>query len=295
MNFVAGVLMSRPKPVQVRSFASSNAKDYLRHVLDRQIIADFKDRHYPDQKLSYLGLPGPELLDVLSWREFIGDCTAIEDTDAFEDLELNVLRNRLTGIVRVVRDGIDDLLLTDSPCLHWPHHIVNLDYTGGLAHRERRDRPLRRVDAIKRLLMQQSSTAFLLLLTVNLRNKDFGELEDLVQEVKDDLLALDFEGVEECFSKHVELGYVGLLKIYVPIFLDNNAIEHTLVFYPPILYQGTKQMMHFIVECVPYTKLEAGRVSKTTQRIELINLPLFTLHSYDSLKKIELGLISYRP
>jgi hypothetical protein len=65
------------------------------------------------------------------------------------------------------------------------------------------------------------------------------------------------------------------------------------VFIPPILYQGTQQMVHFAVQCVPYTALGAGRIALTRGRIDLINLPLFFLHDHvnSSLQSINLGRI----
>ncbi len=50
-------------------------------------------------------------------------------------------------------------------------------------------------------------------------------------------------------------------------------------------------MVHFAVQCIPYTSLGAGRVSLTKERIKLINLPLFFLHGHDHLQKIDLGRV----
>ena len=112
-----------------------------------------------------------------------------------------------------------------------------------------------------------------------------------MKQQEDDLLGLDLEGVTECFDRHRELNHVGLLKIYVPILLDNIAKQHTLIFTPPILYRGTQQMIYFAVQCISYTALGAGRVSMTRERIDLINLPLFFLHDYGDLQRIDLGQI----
>jgi hypothetical protein len=283
------------KRIAAHSFTSSAAKDYIRSQIDRNIIKSFKLHHFPEQNLSYLGLPGPELLDILSWREFLGYCTAVEKADVVDELELNALKNHLEHMVHVVCADIDELIQGENGHikLHWPYQIINLDYYGGLINAKVNgtSRTSRRLETLKKLFERQLGAAFILFLTLNLRDDDRGELDELVMQQEEDLLGLDLEGVAECFDKHRELNHAGLLKIYVPILLDNIAKQHTLVFIPPILYQGTQQMIHFAVHCIPYTVLGAGRVSMTRERIDLINLPLFFLHNHSDLQKIDLGQI----
>ncbi len=283
--------MSRHKALH--SFTSSSAKDYIRAKIDYNIIKHFRQTYYPDQKLAYFGLPGAQLLDVLCWREYIGYCTAVENTNAADELERTILKHHLEHIVHLIRQDIDDLICTDTnhSRLHWPYQIVNLDYYGGLIN-IKAGRTSKRLETLKKLFRQQVGIAFILFVTLNLRDKDAGELDDLVKLHEEDLLGLDIEGVKECFDKHRELNHAGLLKIYVPIFLESIARQHTLTFIPPILYHGTQQMIHFAVQCVPYTELAAGRVSTIRERINLINLPLLFLHSYDDLQSIKLGRIT---
>lgn len=273
-------------------FTTSFAKDRIRHTIDRDLIKKFRTEHYHDRQLAYLGLPGEELLDVLSWREFIGRCTAVENTDAMERLEFNVLRSHLEHMVDPLHGDIDELLVTNrgSGRLRWPYEIVNLDYTGGLVNAAAA-RGSKRLDALKGLFSHQIGTAFLLFLTLNLRDKDHGELDDLVKQQEDDLAGLGLNGVRDCFEAHRRLGHAGLLKIYVPIFLSAIARQHSLLFIRPILYQGTRQMIHFAVQCLPFNALGAGRVATTGERIDLINLELLTLHGQDDLREVNLGKI----
>ena len=274
------------------AFSSSSAKDYIRSRIDRNIIKNFKQIHYPEQKLTYFGLPGEKLLDILNWREFLGYCTVVENMDVADELELNVLKNHLEHIVHLVRANIDELILTkfDKSSLRWPYEIINLDYCGGLVN-SRLDGTSQRLEALRALFERQVGAAFILFLTLNLRDRDGEELDDLVKLQEEDFLGLDLDGVNDCFNKHRELNHAGLLKIYVPIFLDSIAKHHSLVFIPPILYQGTQQMIHFAIQCVPYNELGAGRVTMTKERIDIINLPLLFLHSYDKLQQISLGNI----
>jgi len=291
MSFDGEALMSRSRAQ--RTFTSSSAKDYIRHVVDRDIIRHFRNQHYSGQQLAYLGLPGEAILDILSWREFIGYSTAVEnDESTLSALELNVLKNRLEGIVHPIRANIDELLSTETGRnrLCWPYHIVNLDYYGGLVNCKE-NRESKRLEALKGLLAKQRDVAFVLLLTLNLRDKDRGELDDLVQQQEDDLRLIDPEGVKACFGRHRELGHAGLLKIYVPVFLLNEAKRHSLEFFPPILYQGTQQMVHFVVQCTPFTALGAGRVLNNGDRIAEINKPLLLLNNPNELQSATLGQI----
>lgn len=275
------------------TFTSSEAKDYVRHVVDRDFIRVFRNQHYSEQQLSYLGLPGEAILDILSWREFIGYCTAVEEDGAtLSGLELNVLKNRLEGVVHPIRANIDELLSSETgrSRLRWPYQVVNLDYYGGLVNCKE-NRESKRLEALKALLARQRDAAFVLFLTLNLRDKDRGELDDLVDQQEEDLRVVDPDGVRACFNGHRELGHAGLLKIYVPVFLLNEAKRHTLEFLPPILYQGTKPMVHFIVKCTPYTALGAGRVLSNKERIAEINKPLLLLRKPDELESVTLRQI----
>ena len=203
-----------------------------------------------------------------------------------------MLKNHLEGIVHPMRGNIDELLSTAAgqSRLCWPYHIVNLDYYGGLVNCKE-NRESKRLEALKGLLARQRDVAFILLLTLNLRDKDRGELDDLVQQQEEDLRVIDPEGVRTCFEKHRELGHAGLLKIYVPVFLLNEAKRHTLEFLPPILYQGTQQMVHFVIQCTPYTALGAGRVLNNRDRVAEINKPLLLLNNPNELQSVTLGQI----
>ena len=132
----------------------------------------------------------------------------------------------------------------------------------------------------------------MLFITVQLRDRDYGEFDKFVMQQEDDLAGLDLIGVSECFRAHRSLGNAGLLKIYVPLVLASIARHHTLVFNSPFLYQGTKQMMHFAMQCVRYNDMAAGRMPSIHQRVDLINLPLECLHDEVDLKRFDLPKIS---
>jgi hypothetical protein len=284
------------KQTGISKFTSSEAKNFIRDIFDFEIIRAFKHEYYQDQQLAYLGLPGEELLDVLSWRQFIARWTGVQIADTPNNIAIaermihKVLWNRMERGFELIRANIDDLLDTEvgQQQLKWPYHIVNLDYYGGLVNAAE-NRTSRRLNALRGLFARQADVAFLLFLTLNLRDRDRGELTRLVDAEEEELSALEIEGVTECFAAHREFGHAGELKIYVPIFLGANANRHTLIFHPPILYQGTQQMIHFAIHCIPYNENSSGRIFRTKDHLSFINLPLHLLHSRDDLRKVEFG------
>jgi hypothetical protein len=273
-------------------FSSSEAKDYVRSVIDRSIVKGFRDAEFPDTGLRYLGLPGPELLDLLAWREFISTATAVErgNTDV---LELNVLKNRLEGRVQVLQADIDGLIASAEERARlrwWPYSLVNLDYVGGLVNKTDSGQS-KRVDAIRCLLEASPTEPFLLLLTLNLRDDDQGELDNLVAAEEEALSALGLAGVGEVFAAHRGLGHAGLLKIYVPVLVMQLARRNQVVIHAPLLYRGTQQMLHFAFEFRPFEELVAGRVTDWRETVNAINLPLLVLDRPSELEQLDLGSI----
>ena len=281
------------------SFTSSEAKDFIRDQFDFEILRGFRREHYPDQQLAYFGLPGEQLLDVLSWRSLIGRWTAVQVNSTPEDQEVasrlvrNVMLNHLDRGFDPVWANVDELLTDPVRCseLGWPYQIVNLDYYGGFVNAAGDERASRRMEAIRSMFERQVGSAFVLFLTINLRDRDRGVLADQFRQEEEDLLALEVRGVSEVFAAHRELGNAGMLKIIVPVFLAGASLRHNLAFHSPVLYQGTQQMIHFAVQCTPYREGGAGRVLRTRDRIDIINLPLLVLHGRDDLREVRLGEI----
>lgn len=281
------------------TFTSSDAKDFIRDRFDFEILRGFRHENYPGQPLAYFGLPGEQVLDILSWRSLIGRWTAVQVNDTPENDEIasrlvrNVMLNHLDRGFDPVWANVDELLTDPAQCsdLDWPYQIINLDYYGGFVNAAGDERSSRRMEAIRAMFERQIGTAFVLFLTINLRDRDRGVLADHFKQEEEDLLALEVRGVSEVFAAHRELGNAGMLKVIVPVFLAGAALRHNLIFHSPVLYQGTQQMMHFAVQCSPYRDGGAGRVLRTRDRIDIINLPLLVLHARDDLREVRLGTI----
>lgn len=271
--------------------SSSMAKDYIRSRIDREIVREFREEFYPESKLRYLGLPGKELLDVLSWREFIEYVSAIEgsdDEDERQDLELTIMKNKLDNVVDVIYDNIDDILTSDinNHSLKWPYQLVNLDYCGGLINRKE-DTTSNRIDSIRGLISKQQDNAFLLFITLNLRDRDDGDMDQRLKEIEDGLYPYSLRNLVDSLEEHRQLGNVGKLKIYLPVFLLNNSPKYKPVFSPPVLYQGTKQMLHFVIKYVPFTGSASGRLIIPKDYVDILNQPLFLLHEGPDLRQYD--------
>src|SRR5580704_7127089 len=180
-------------------FSSSEAKGYIRDDFNYNLIKQFKAEHYPNVELAYLGLPGESLLDVISWRGFIGRWTGVQAVgnaaldEAADNLVRNAIRQRLERGFSVVRGNIDLLMKDRSDKLKWPYQIVNLDYVGGFLGAKDR------IAAIEAMFGQQVGVAFTLFITLNLRDRDKGELAQAVEDERSELSDLGVGGVDAYF------------------------------------------------------------------------------------------------
>lgn len=266
-------------------FVSTKTKDFVRSVLDRQVIDLFKKAHFPYGGMAFLGLTGEQLNDILSWREYFTRWTAVQVADtadeieAADELERRIMRNNLELNCQFLRANVDSLLVTPAAqdSLKWPYHVVNLDYYGGLINAAK-DGSAGRLDAMRALFQKQEGHPFLLFLTISLRGDDGGELEKVVRLQQDDLAPLGKSSVADSFDQHRALGRPGLLKLYVPHFLAGVAPRHRLSLPIIARYPGTVPMMHFAVECLPYTDTQANRHLSIADKIQIVNRSFIELN-----------------
>lgn len=161
------------KPGKIDStFETNPNKDFIRSSYDRELIKDWyaSKRHL----LKYLGLPAWQMLDILSWQEFLSRFTAIEREE--NEQHLMFLKANVTDIehrLHSLYGEFDNILLTgrdrygNTP--EWPYDLVNLDYFGGLIYPN-----LSRPKALRKLVLNQATyeTSFLLIVTQHLRDRD---------------------------------------------------------------------------------------------------------------------------
>ena len=258
-------------------FTGGPVKDKIRKELDTPLIKEVsKDGK---EKLSYFGLSGPLLYDIIEWQDYLKDFTVVEKSYT-ERKERTMERNRQELLLKnsfiiQLRDGrgvINDFLTViygdiDRDIIlkgkgdfgkELPRQLfglIYLDYYGGIFKAKHRE------DAIKKLISGQKEISeknndYVLLITVE--NLDKGEIEKkaLVGEILDNLeeARVDGESLKN-FKRFLSGCRYGLLqKIYIPIKVYRYAKdcgEDTRCF-DPVIYQESKsegvrsaEMLHF--------------------------------------------------
>jgi hypothetical protein len=278
-------------------FATSEAKDCIRQLWDRPILqARVLQTGGP---LTYFGLPGPAVHDLLDWRDLLGKRTGverlrkgkaqIEDRERHRRLLRNVLANGLSEGFQLLRGEIEDVILDGSDVdgttpsesdnapairMRFRYGLVNLDFVGGVGHPDKYGQS-KRTRAIKELFRRQEGTSFVLLLTVNVRDTIEPELARYLGEaqtrVHDDLRpALVWS------AEHEKGRQSYMLKAAVPLFIHHTAEEHMFRCraYPPISYDGTGRthLVHFVFE-LDHTAGNFQAISKQTVD-DLVRLPM---------------------
>src|SRR5260370_28770079 len=154
-------------------FKSNPNKDQLRSTFDKPLVAGWQVQR--GVKLQYLGLPGPEMLEIIAWQEHLDRFTTIERRE--NEQHLLFLRANVRDVehrLHSLYGEFDKILLTgrdaygQSP--RWPYDLVNLDYFGGFIYQD-----MARPKALRKLLENQDAyeRSFLLIITHDLRDGDF--------------------------------------------------------------------------------------------------------------------------
>jgi hypothetical protein len=253
------------------AFDNSINKDAVRARWDMAILERWAARR--ERRLSYFGLPGPAILDVLCWRSLLdGRWTAVEERARSGEkrdladraatlLQTNALVNNLSAGLQVLRGDIGEVILRAEDdfqtrpilCDDAPSHeakftydVVNLDFDGGLGFKAKSG--ARRVEALKELFHRQRGHSFLLFLTINVR-------DTLGTEVDDYLRSLEADVDPELVNWYRDRGkgeYEYKLKSVVPVFLLTAAEVHgfDVICHPPLVYTGhaSARMVHFVLE-----------------------------------------------
>lgn len=249
--------------------------------------------------LTYFGLPGPAIADLLDWQDLPGKRTGVErlagrgdrhrdDLERHRRLLRNVLANGISDGFQLLRGDIEDVILngTDkdgtAPQLNnggtdrdsrFHYDVVNLDFFGGVGYRDRRGEA-KRVRAQKKLFERQQGTSFLLLLTVSVRDGLGDELTDYLSEtrarVTDPLRdVVDWYMAQERGAKDLKL------KAVLPLFLQRVAEDNMFSChaYPPVIYDGTggTRMVHCTLS---FTHVAGNLQAFSTQSVaDLLSLP----------------------
>jgi hypothetical protein len=280
-----------------QAFRSNPNKDFLRSSYDKAIIEAWQGvRGAP---LHYMGLPGPEMLDIIEWQDCIERFTTIERLESEQHhlfLRANVkdVEHRLHSLYgdfdKIILTGRDKYNI--SP--RWPYDLFNLDFFGGFIYRN-----MNRPKAVRKLIDNQSGykRSFLLIITHDIRDGDLvGEklsfLDDLGRALERDF------GQKELIE-----GFVAAYKgsatpdaarqvLYMSLFLRDNGemAQFRVHSRPAVIYSGTggARMVHFVTE-FHYQTSEHRAVSDQSLH-EVVNLGLQEL-SDGALRPVQVPLL----
>lgn len=288
------------------SFADTENKATIRRLWDRAILERWR-RKQTRNTLTYFGLPGPDICDLIDWKDVLDRLrsgveslgrTKREQKKAIEDmgrLGTNLFVAGIDSGFQLLRGDIEDLILdgvdndgnrpqiTDGRPAHiacFGYDVVNLDFDGGIGYREDNGHA-KRVAAIKKLFERQEGHSFVLFLTINVRDTMGSEIEDYLHGLQTRDRGAGWREMIGWYLSRAGGEREYKLKAAVPSFI--HVISEARVFQcisrPPIAYVGHKQahMIHFAFELEAVAsngRLNNLRGFSLQDDLDLIELPL---------------------
>jgi len=253
--------------------------------------------------LSYFGLPGPEIKDLIDWQHLLGSRTGVEVSgrtkkqrlEADETsgrLNFNIMAYGLGSGFELLRGDIEDVIIngTDDTgkvpqmndglaahLMHFNYDLVNLDFNSGLGYRRESQRgDAKRVRAIKELFRRQQGQSFVFLLTVSVRHTLGEEISEYINGLRG---LYNDSGWHNTIDWYLGLGereFEYALKALVPPFIRAAAAPYMFrtTCHPPISYIGHERarMVHFAFEL----EAQSGNLQAFSRQNDrdLIELPL---------------------
>jgi len=280
-------------------FTDTSNKAYIRRAWDLPVLQRWHTQL--QRPLDYFGLPGPEIHDLLDWRNLLGRRTGVEspgrtrkDRDQASEtmgrLKMNVMVRGLSSGFELLCADVEDVILEgmdqygtrpqadDGRPVHharWQYDLVNLDFDGGLGYRDSRG-DAKRITALKKLFERQAGRSFVLLLTINIRHTLGSEIDEFLRGLRERGSGPDWHSMLDWYRDRADGQLEYKLKAAVPPLIRAAAELHMFrsVCRPPIVYDGYKQarMLHFVFEL----EHAPGNLRAWSQQHdrELIQLPL---------------------
>jgi len=234
--------------------------------------------------LFYFGLTGPEMKDVLDWRDLLSDkVTSVEEPGKRYNDILSRMYDVATAngidfelmhatVEYVIANGADidnarprRVTVVDGE-LRFAYDVVNLDFDGGLGSALARHR------SVERLLVCQNRTAFTLLVTYNVRHQVHRAVAQELENLRGQLGADD--AVIDWYTAAVQPESLRV-KAVVPSLVAHAASAAHLDCraYPPVRYLGHERatMVHFVFDLTPRPDAFRGH---TAGALDLVTLPL---------------------
>lgn len=260
-------------------FVSTSNKDLIRKEFDKYVVEDYYRKK--GEPLTYFGLPGLEIFDILEWREYLGKIIAVErDPYIRHFMRSKAFSEGFNSTnYQILFGDVDDVILKGEDLegekpKESTFDVVNLDYEGGLVYKDLAGTS-KRVSAIKKLfsLQQAEKKDFALFLTVNTRNRDWGEFDKTLDEVQNQLEEYNIEGASRNIEWHKTAGYAYKIKVYLPVHLGiwASASYFFCSSMRAVTYLGTssRRMVHFACSFV-YGKPKIGQ-----SLLKILNMPMY--------------------
>ncbi len=255
------------------AFADSANKQAVRNAWDLPLLAAWAD--VTGRKLTYFGMPGPRMLDLLAWKGVLDSRrTAIEERpkspakraladDAAAQLMHNSIKAGLSDGLQILRGdvgeiitgGLDNFAVRPLLCeaggaaqARFRYDLHNLDFDGGLAFINKVTGEAPRLDALRKLVERQKGASFILFLTINVRNTVGPAIADYLER----LVQMDAGGHIGWYLGRGKGEVEQRLKAIVPLLMRGVAESNgfALKCLPPLAYTGHQnaRMVHFVFE-----------------------------------------------
>lgn len=289
------------------AFQDTSNKATVRQKWDLPILTEFSKQL--GHELTYFGLPGEWLGDLIDWRDVLGYRTGVErlhksgkrraeELRLIHRLQTNVMINGLGSNWQLLRGDVEDIILEGfdvdgtPPTLNdrdVPHRrlfrydLYNLDFIGGIGYADTKGES-RRIQMIRKLFERQKRHDFLLILTINVRDTIGGELSTYLLEVADE--TPDDEELYATLEWYANAGRGKKkykLKSALPIAMQDFAryCYFNCYCYPPLAYQGYEAfMVHFVFK-LNFCPRRNFPVPRQQEIRELLDLPLVEIEDGD--------------
>lgn len=267
-----------------KNYATTNNKERVRAVDTELIKKEFAKK---SRRLSYLGMPSGEIRDILAWKDYFERCSAVEiDAKIRSQLWLNVINSGLSDKVSILFGDIEDILINGRDGfknqLQFPYDIVFLDCFGSILYHE-----LKRIKAITALIERQKGNQFLLLLTFNIRERNYCKhsIDEFLRKLERELLGYYLRDKKKKAAINKVIDWyksdkteeMYRFKLFTPYLIKTIAEDRgfNVHAYSPIFYSGFKNnsMIHFAFKLVPGDRAPTKEVSQQTV-FDIINLNL---------------------
>ena len=261
-------------------FESNRNKNLIRTAFDKPLVKRQFD--HAGRALVYFGLPSGRLYDVIDWKNYLGRIIAVErDVNEKRTMVRTAFFEGLLGKLQILESDLDELLVSGHDVYKETPRpdtfdLINLDYYGGLLLMNAPKNP-KRVAAIRSMMMKQAKSRrdFRVFLTVNVRNRDRGELDRTISNIEEQMGRYGVNCRSTC-SWYLTHGVAHKLKLYVPTLLDNIAVPFglSLTSYDIIMYDGgNSHMVHFALKF----SFSTGLQGKHLDLLQLLSAPMYTV------------------